>query len=883
MRPSRLKCPSTLWTLLTDSGRCAPPIEMISYALEGIVRAGPPPKLAQRRKRDDYQVGTAGRISGELTHQLRFLVTSMDFATFFARATTSASAPEGLRCYPYQERLAQSPWPETLIVPTGFGKTATVLSAWLWKMAQRDPATPRRLVYCLPMRTLVEQTESVARHWLAVAKEHAALDVNLDVLMGGRSDGRRNSPLWILYPEYPAILIGTQDLLVSAALMRGYGASRYRWPIDFALLHNGALWVFDEVQLAGATLTTSAQLEAFRRELKTARSSRTLWMSATLDPSWLKTVDFAPTDERRPHDLSGEDIVCARHLWEARKTLRAREYSSHDIGKKDGLKTYAAALANEISSRAKPATNTIVFLNTVARAQAVFAALSKNKEGPEQLLVHSRFRAGDRKLRTDRLVSHPPAEGRIIVATQALEAGVDVTSSVMMTEIAPWSSLVQRFGRCNRYGECGAIGADVSWVDLPDEAAAPYEMHELAEARKKLVSLSVCGPADLADIPPSAPARGHVIRRRDLFDLFDTDPDLSGFDVDVSLYVRDADDTDVRLFWRPIEEQKPPEDADAPSRNELCPAPIGGAKDLVKRAKGRAWRWDALARGWQSVRDTDIFPGLVIWIDSEVGGYSSDYGFDPSSKIEVEPVAETDGPDGLASLDADSDAQTGNVRVSLVKHTAHVREIVDAIARAFGLTEEDRKLLTTAVALWHDVGKAHPAFVALTEAALTDNIRPPLAKWPRPKKGEPRPRSLRRHFRHELASALAFLANQGWSEQASLAAYLIAAHHGKVRMRLRALPKELNPDDGRLFARGVWHADILPAIHLGELDIPQTTLDLDIMQLGDSDRCGPSWSARTQRLLKEHGPFRLAWLEALIRIADWRASNAEEEAGHDDL
>jgi CRISPR-associated endonuclease/helicase Cas3 len=48
---------------------------------------------------------------------------------------------------------------------------------------------------------------------------------------------------WMLDPERPAILIGTQDLLVSAALMRGYGASRYRCPIDFALLHNDALWL----------------------------------------------------------------------------------------------------------------------------------------------------------------------------------------------------------------------------------------------------------------------------------------------------------------------------------------------------------------------------------------------------------------------------------------------------------------------------------------------------------------------------------------------------------------------------------------------------------------------------------------------------------------
>ncbi len=79
------------------------------------------------------------------------------------------------------------------------------------------------------------------------------------------------------------------------------------------------------------------------------------------------------------------------------------------------------------------------------------------------------------------------------------------------------------------------------------------------------------------------------LRKRDLFDLFDTDPDLSGFDVDVSLYVRDTDDTDVRLFWRPVEHAAPPEDAPAPSRDELCPAPIGGAKNLVERKNVRAW------------------------------------------------------------------------------------------------------------------------------------------------------------------------------------------------------------------------------------------------------------------------------------------------------
>jgi CRISPR-associated endonuclease/helicase Cas3 len=43
------------------------------------------------------------------------------------------------------------------------------------------------------------------------------------------------------------------------------------------------------------------------------------------------------------------------------------------------------------------------------------------------------------------------------------------------------------------------------------------------------------------------------------------------------------------------------------------------------------------------------------------------------------------------------------------------------------------------------------------------------------------------------------------------------------------------------------------------------------MELGETDQGAP-WADRTQRLLEELGPFRLAYLETLVRIADWRAS-----------
>jgi CRISPR-associated endonuclease/helicase Cas3 len=156
------------------------------------------------------------------------------------------------------------------------------------------------------MRVLVEQTERSVRTWLDRLKLTDYFGVHL--LMGGSEDIRRAA--WAETLDKPAVLIGTQDMLLSRALMRGYGMSRYQWPVHFALLHNDALWVFDEVQLMGPGLVTSAQLEAFRSQLGLAANSRSLWVSATLNREWLKTVDF-DTKSLVPLQLSEDED--ARH------------------------------------------------------------------------------------------------------------------------------------------------------------------------------------------------------------------------------------------------------------------------------------------------------------------------------------------------------------------------------------------------------------------------------------------------------------------------------------------------------------------------------------------------------------------------------------------
>lgn len=289
----------------------------------------------------------------------------MTFEEFFKEATKDPNSPEGLRPFPYQSRLAEGDWPDLLNIPTGLGKTAAIFLAWLYKRSLlNDPRTPRRLVYCLPMRVLVEQTEASICNWLDRLKLTDHFGVHL--LMGGTEDIRKAT--WAEAPDKPAVLIGTQDMLLSRALMRGYGMSRYQWPVHFALMHNDALWVYDEVQLMGPGLVTSAQLEAFRRQLGLASNSRSLWVSATLNRQWLKTVDF-DTGPLGSLQLSEDETryLSVRQRREAVKQLNRCEVTLA-ADTKSAVSDYAAALALRIRDMHRPATTTLVILNKVARA-----------------------------------------------------------------------------------------------------------------------------------------------------------------------------------------------------------------------------------------------------------------------------------------------------------------------------------------------------------------------------------------------------------------------------------------------------------------------------------------------------------------------------------
>ena len=101
------------------------------------------------------------------------------------------------------------------------------------------------------------------------------------------------------------------------------------------------------------------------------------------------------------------------------------------------------------------------------------------------------------------------------------------------------------------------------WLDRGDldrRAAAPYEASDLSASRAALLSLvgRSVSPARLEEMSVAESRQQvAVLRRRDLVDLFDTSPDMSGMDVDVSRFIRDEDERAVSVFFRDLERGGP--------------------------------------------------------------------------------------------------------------------------------------------------------------------------------------------------------------------------------------------------------------------------------------------------------------------------------------
>ncbi len=587
-------------------------------------------------------------------------------------------------------------------------------------------------------------------------------------------------------------------------------------------------------------------------------------------------------------------------------------------------------LHEAIRDAAKDGCLVLAFVNQVKRARKLHARLRDNAGGgPEVLLVHARMRPHDRHAVVRALGTATPASGRIVVTTQVLEAGVDLDGDALFTELCPWPSLVQRLGRLNRSGTRPRVQEVKGGRRQPAKAvifeplsptrkegesegeyeerrkherSRPYDARAVEDARAILRVVEAehggsLSPETLSKLSISLPLEGPVLRRFDLEDLFDTDPDLSGGHTDVTPLLRAADrDVDAYLLWRRIHGGLDADEQVPVHRDELCPVPFYEAQKAFEdrevwiltlstgRKRGAAWR---------KATGREIHAGDTVMVDRGAGGYREDVGWTAEDadkpNVIIDRWQKDDGKrvrawvrvdGGMTSLVCEIDEHIVGPRARLEDRRCFTKEWMELEPHLLAAEEKAKDLvarlgLNSAIgesviraARWHDVGKA-------LERKVNGEARRPfqemllgagVAEGGHPKPGALYAKSNRSGgpssgFRHEMASLLAFLQSQHPDDD--LAAFLILAHHGKVRL----LPEAWDDDDP-VDVCGVRDGDEIPAV---ALPVPCGPIVLDSKTVLPS-REHRGWQGRVRRLLEKHGLFLIAYLEGVVRVADWRAS-----------
>lgn len=444
-------------------------------------------------------------------------------------------------------------WPERINAPTGSGKSSVVdihLFANALAAVGAAPRVPRRLCVTVGRRALVDSQADRADNILGCMKK-ALTDGSgePDILrrvaealqsFQTRNDEKESNPfetghirgelsnrnLPVTDISACAIIAATPDMYGSRALFRGYGSTKAARPRETALLTMDTVMVLDEAHMNRQLLHTTQRIaELQKREVN-------------LGVPTLQVVETTATPSTEDSDSTtlGVDIEALDSPND--EELRNRVYSHkelmlHPIDKWDGkpgnpatvnaaVDTIKGFLAHrEAGEDSKKAHTVGCIVNHVRTAIAIKEKLTKDLAEDEVQLLVGRMRPSDlEKLQEDhnKLFTTKGDESvKVVVATQTLEVGIDVDFADLVTELAPASSLAQRFGRVNRLGhrtDSKVVVIEPASGDSVKKDAPPYKAVDLSNAYGWLEALNDAenpsvNPAAMVKNPPvqSSPER----------------------------------------------------------------------------------------------------------------------------------------------------------------------------------------------------------------------------------------------------------------------------------------------------------------------------------------------------------------------------------------
>lgn len=479
-------------------------------------------------------------------------ITRDEFGEFFA-ALNGGYAP-----FSWQEEVLDhicehGVWPERINAPTGSGKSSVVdihLFANALAAVGAAPRVPRRLCVTVGRRALVDSQATRADKILecmekAPADESAEQDILRRVAEALQSfqtsnDKQGSAPfetghirgelsncnLPVTDISACAIIAATPDMYGSRALFRGYGSTKAARPRETALLAMDTVMVLDEAHMNRQLLHTTQRIAELQK------------CEVSLGVPTLQVVETTATPSTEDSDsiTLGVDIEALDSPND--KELRKRVYSHkelvlHPIDKWDGkpgnravvdaavgaIKDFLAR--REAGEDSEEAHTVGCIVNHVRTAISIKEKLTEDLAEEEVQLLVGRMRPYDlKKLQKENpglFSTRGDKSVKVVVATQTLEVGIDVDFADLVTELAPASSLAQRFGRVNRLGrrkDSKVVVIRPANSDLVKKDAPPYKAVDLSNAYGWLESLNDAespsvNPAAMVKNPPvqSSPER----------------------------------------------------------------------------------------------------------------------------------------------------------------------------------------------------------------------------------------------------------------------------------------------------------------------------------------------------------------------------------------
>lgn len=380
------------------------------------------------------------------------------------------------KSFPWQDDLYMSyfcegRFPPSCNLPTGLGKTS-VIAIWLIALANHPETLPRRLVYVVNRRTVVDQTTKEVEklranlraaslftplsRLCAVPLRDDEAPLAISTLRGQFADNRE----WSADPSRPAVIVSTVDMIGSRLLFNGYGVGFKAKPLHAGFLGQDVLLVHDEAHLEPAFQELLIAIQKEQERCKEFGKFRVMELSAT---SRGGGEVFGLTEDERNGKLK-----------EVRKRIQAKKtVHLHPLGDEKKLADEIAdwALNFRDSMRAL-----LVFVRKVEDIEKVVAKLPKGQaqhltgtlRGLERdrmvdprketgCPIFARFLKPPRPdaAENERWKIEPKLGTVYLVCTSAGEVGVDLSADHLVCDLSTFDSMVQRFGRVNRFGDRG--------------------------------------------------------------------------------------------------------------------------------------------------------------------------------------------------------------------------------------------------------------------------------------------------------------------------------------------------------------------------------------------------------------------------------------------